>query len=323
MHPDHRTPCRVAVLDDYQGVALASADWASLGSDVAVQEFSDHLADRDRLAERLAGFTVVVAMRERTPFPRDLLARLPDLRLLVTTGMKNASIDVPAAAELGITVCGTPLAGGSTVELTWALIMAVTRDIPGEDRRTRAGRWQQYLPVDLAGSTLGVVGLGRLGRRVSAIANAFGMKVLAWSRHLTAAAAADHGAEYAGLQELFERSDIVTVHVPLSDSSRGLVGAGELRLLGPDGFLVNTSRGPVVDQAALVDALRAGTIAGAALDVFDVEPLPADHPLCHTPRTVLSPHVGFVSKNNYQLAYGGAVEDVRAWQDGSPIRVLS
>jgi len=323
MHPDHRTPCRVAVLDDYQGVALASADWASLGSDVAVQAFSDHLADRDRLAERLAGFTVVVAMRERTPFPRDLLARLPDLRLLVTTGMKNASIDVPAAAELGITVCGTPLAGGSTVELTWALIMAVTRDIPGEDRRTRAGRWQQYLPVDLAGSTLGVVGLGRLGRRVSAIANAFGMKVLAWSRHLTAAAAADHGAEYAGLQELFERSDIVTVHVPLSDSSRGLVGAGELRLLGPDGFLVNTSRGPVVDQAALVDALRAGTIAGAALDVFDVEPLPADHPLCHTPRTVLSPHVGFVSKNNYQLAYGGAVEDVRAWQDGSPIRVLS
>ena len=237
--------------------------------------------------------------------------------------MKNASIDVPAAGELGITVCGTPLAGGSTVELTWALIMAVTRDIPGEDSRTRAGRWQQYLPVDLAGSTLGVVGLGRLGRRVSAIANAFGMKVLAWSRHLTAAAAADHGAEYAGLQELFERSDIVTVHVPLSDSSRGLVGAGELRLLGPDGFLVNTSRGPVVDQAALVDALRAGTIAGAALDVFDVEPLPADHPLCHTPRTVLSPHVGFVSKNNYQLAYGGAVEDVRAWQDGSPIRVLS
>ena len=323
MHPDHRTPCRVAVLDDYQGVALASADWASLGSDVAVQAFSDHLADRDRLAERLAGFAVVVAMRERTPFPRDLLARLPDLQLLVTTGMKNASIDVPAAAELGITVCGTPLAGGSTVELTWALIMAVTRDIPGEDSRTRAGRWQQYLPVDLAGSTLGVVGLGRLGRRVSAIANAFGMKVLAWSRHLTAAAAADHGAEYAGLQELFERSDIVTVHVPLSDSSRGLVGAGELRLLGPDGFLVNTSRGPVVDQAALVDALRAGTIAGAALDVFDVEPLPADHPLCHTPRTVLSPHVGFVSKNNYQLAYGGAVEDVRAWQDGSPIRVLS
>ena len=323
MHPDHRTPCRVAVLDDYQGVALASADWASLGSDVAVQAFSDHLADRDRLVERLAGFAVVVAMRERTPFPRDLLARLPDLQLLVTTGMKNASIDVPAAGELGITVCGTPLAGGSTVELTWALIMAVTRDIPGEDSRTRAGRWQQYLPVDLAGSTLGVVGLGRLGRRVSAIANAVGMKVLAWSRHLTAAAAADHGAEYAGLQELFERSDIVTVHVPLSDSSRGLVGAGELRLLGPDGFLVNTSRGPVVDQAALVDALRAGTIAGAALDVFDVEPLPADHPLCHTPRTVLSPHVGFVGKRAYRVAYGGAVEDVRAWLEGAPIRVLS
>ena len=323
MHADHRTPCRVAVLDDYQGVALASADWPSLGSDVAVQAFSDHLADRDQLVERLAGYDVVVAMRERTPFPRDLLARLPDLRLLVTTGMKNAAIDVPAAADLGITVCGTELAGSSTVELTWAMIMAVTRDIPGEDRRTRAGQWQQNLPIDLAGSTLGVVGLGRLGRQVSAIAKAFGMNVLAWSRHLTADNAAEHGAEYTGFDELLERSDIVTVHVPLSDSSRGLVGAGQLRLLGPDAFLVNTSRGPVVDQPALVDALQSGTIAGAALDVFDVEPLPADHPLCHTPRTVLSPHVGFVSRRNYQLAYGGAVEDVRAWLDGSPVRVLS
>jgi len=323
MHADHRIPCRVAVLDDYQGVALASAGWAALGSDVAVQAFSDHLADRDQLVERLAGFAVVVAMRERTPFQRDLLARLPDLRLLVTTGMKNAAIDVPAAADLGITVCGTPLAGGSTVELTWALVMAVTRDLPAEDRRTRAGQWQRHLPVDLAGSTLGVVGLGRLGRRVSAIANAFGMNVLAWSRHLTAATAADHGAQHTGFDELFERSDIVTVHVPLSDSSRGLIGARELRLLGPDGFLVNTSRGPIVDQQALVDALQAGTIAGAALDVFDVEPLPADHPLCHTPRTVLSPHVGFVSKRNYLLAYGGAVEDIRAWLDGSPVRVLS
>ena len=323
MDADHRTPCRVAVLDDYQGVALGSADWASLGSDVAVQAFSDHLDDRDQLVERLAGFAVVVAMRERTPFQRDLLTRLPDLRLLVTTGMKNAAIDMPAAADLGITVCGTPLAGGSTVELTWALVMAVTRDIPGEDRRTRAGQWQRHLPVDLAGSTLGVVGLGRLGRRVSAIANAFGMNVLAWSRHLTAATAAEHGAEYTDVDELFERSDIVTVHVSLSDSSRGLIGARQLRLLGPDGFLVNTSRGPIVDQQALVAALQAGTIAGAALDVFDVEPLPADHPLCHTPRTVLSPHVGFVSKRNYQLTYGGAVEDVRAWLDYSPIRVLS
>ncbi|HEY5116096.1 MAG TPA: D-2-hydroxyacid dehydrogenase family protein, partial [Nakamurella sp.] len=295
MHAVLRTPCRVALLDDYQGVALASADWASLGNGIAVQAFSDHLDEADRIVERLAGYDVVVAMRERTAFPRDLLARLPDLRLLVTTGMKNAAIDVPAAAEMGITVCGTPLGGSSTVELTWALILAVTRDIAGEDRRTRAGQWQHHLPIGLSGSTLGVVGLGRLGRQVSAIANAFGMNVLAWSRHLTADTAAEHGAQYAGFDELFERSDIVTVHVPLSESSRGLVGARQLRLLGPDAFLVNTSRGPVVDQSALVDALQAGTIAGAGLDVFDVEPLPADHPLCHTPRTVLSPHVGFVS----------------------------
>ena len=323
MHTDPRKPSRVAVLDDYQGVAMASADWASLGNDVAVQAFSDHLDDQDQIVERLAGYDVVVAMRERTPFPRDLLARLPDLRLLVTTGMKNAAIDVPAAAGRGVTVCGTPLVGSSTVELTWALILAVTRDIPGEDRRTRAGQWQQNLPLDLAGSTLGVVGLGRLGRQVTAIAKAFGMNVLAWSRHLTADVAADHGAEYAGFDELFERSDVVTVHVTLNESSRGLVGARQLRLLGPEGFLVNTSRGPIVDEQALVDALRAGMIAGAALDVFDVEPLPADHPLCHTPRTVLSPHVGFVSKRAYRVAYGGAVEDVRAWLEGAPIRVLS
>ena len=323
MHADHRRPCRVAVLDDYQGVALSTADWSTIGNDVVVQAFSDHLADQDRLVERLGGFQVVVAMRERTPFPRDLLTRLPDLRLLVTTGMKNASIDVPAAAEMGITVCGTPLDGSSTVELTWALILAVTRDIPGEDRRTRAGQWQQHLPIGLKGSTLGVVGLGRLGRRVSAIATAFGMDVLAWSRHLTADNAAEHGAGYAGFDELFERSDVVTVHVPLSESSRGLVGAHQLQLLGPEGFLVNTSRGPIVDQQALIDALQAGTIAGAALDVFDIEPLPADHPLCHTPRTVLSPHVGFVGKRAHQIAYGGAVQDVRAWLDGAPIRVLS
>ncbi len=322
-HADHPRPSRVAVLDDYQRVAIASADWASLGNHVAVQSFSDHVHDQDEIVERLAGYDVVVAMRERTPFPRDLLARLPDLRLLVTTGMRNAAIDMPAAAEMGIRVCGTELVGSSTVELTWALILAVTRDIPGEDRRTRAGQWQQHLPTGLAGGTLGVVGLGRLGRQVTAIAKAFGMNVLAWSRHLTADGAADHGAEYADFDELFERSDIVTVHVTLNESSRGLVGARQLDLLGPEGFLVNTSRGPIVDQQALVDSLQAGTIAGAALDVFDVEPLPADHPLCHTPRTVLSPHVGFVSKRAYRVAYGGAVEDVRAWLEGAAIRVLS
>ncbi len=323
MRTNPRQPCRVAVLDDYQGVALTSADWTTFGDSVAVQAFSDHLTDQDRLVERLAGVAVVVAMRERTPFPRELLARLPDLRLLVTTGMRNAAIDLPAAAEFGVTVSGTPLPGNSTVELTLALMLAVSRDVPGEDRRTRAGQWQRHLPTDLAGSTLGVLGLGRLGRRVAGIATAFGMNVLAWSRHLTAETAAEHGVGYAGFDELFERSDMVSVHVTLNDSSRGLVGARQLELLGPAGFLVNTSRGPIVDQHALVNALHAGTIAGAALDVFDIEPLPAEHPLCHTPRTVLSPHVGFVSRRNYQVAYGAAVQDVQAWLDGAPIRILS
>jgi phosphoglycerate dehydrogenase-like enzyme len=316
-------PVRVALLDDYQGAALSCADWASLGERVEVTAHRDHLDDQDALVERLAGCDVVVAMRERTPFPAALLARLPRLRLLVTTGMQNSSIDVAAATAQGVTVCGTGLSGPGTVETTWALLLAVARDVPGEDAAVRAGQWQRGLPVELHGRTLGVLGLGRLGSQVAAIGRAFGMRVVAWSRSLTAAAAAEAGAELAGsLDELCAAADFLTVHVPLTDASRGLLGAAQLDRLGPRGRLVNTSRGPIVDEAALVAALHEGRIAGAALDVFDTEPLPVGHALLSTPNTVLSPHLGFVSGNAYRIAYGDAVADIAGWLAGRPVRVV-
>ncbi len=316
-------PRQVAVLDDYQNVALSIADWSAVEAKAAVTAFADHLSDEDDVVARLAGFDVVVAMRERTPFPRSLLERLPRLKLLITTGMRNNSFDLAAASELGVQVCGTDLPATSTVELTWALTLAVARDIPGEDRRTRDGQWQQFLPLNLAGSTLGVVGLGRLGSQVAVIGRAFGMTVLAWSPNLTDERAAASGATRTGLDQLLRASDIVTLHVPLNDGSRGLIGARELQLLGPTSYLINTSRGPLVDEDALVEALHAGTIAGTALDVFDVEPLPVDHRLLSTPRTLLSPHVGFVSQGAYRLAYAGAVEDIVAWLSGNPVRPLN
>lgn len=313
----------VAILDDYQSVATSVVDWGPVAVRGQVLAFADHLDDPDALVERLQPFDVVVAMRERTPFPRDVLARLPRLKLLVTTGMRNKAIDLVAAGDLGITVAGTGLVAETTVELAWALMMAVVRDLPGEDRRTREGHWQRTVPLQLAGSTLGILGLGRLGQRIAAIARLFGMTVIAWSENLTAEAAAEHGAELVGKAELFRRSDVVTLHTLWSHRTRGLVGARELEMLGPEGYLVNTSRGPIVDEGALVDALRNGTIAGAALDVFDVEPLPAGHPLLSTPRTILSPHVGFVSRQAYELAYGDAVQDILGWLDGAPVRVLA
>ena len=313
----------VAILDDYQGVALDIADWSPLSGRADVMAFSDHLTDPEDLIERLAPFQVVVAMRERTPLPREVLTRLPGLRLIVTTGMRNKSIDLAAAAELGITVSGTALGGASTVELSWALIMAVVRDLPGEDRRTREGHWQATVPITLQGSTLGILGLGRIGQRIAALARAFEMNVIAWSQNLTDAIAAEHGAERVEKDEMFSRSDVVSIHTLLSHRTRGLVRAGDLELLGPQGYLVNTSRGPIVEENALVAALRDGSIAGAALDVFDVEPLPPGHPLRSTPRTILSPHVGFVSRQSYQVAYGEAVDDIIAWLDGDPVRVIN
>lgn len=310
------------MLDDYQHVARQFADWSFAGrADVTV--FADHLSAEDELVTRLAPFTVIVAMRERTPFPERLLARLPTLRLLVTTGPFNAAIDVAAAARLGITVCGTGGSGVATPELTWGLILAVTRGIAAEDAGVRAGRWQLGVGTELAGSTLGIVGLGRIGRRIAHYGLAFGMTVIAWSQNLTPEDAASAGVQWVGKEELFRRSDVVTVHLKLSERTVGLVGAGELAALGPRGYLVNTSRGPIVDELALVEALRSGRIAGAALDVFDTEPLPPQHPLLRTPNTVLTPHIGYVSATAYEAFYREAVEDITAWLEGAPVRVIT
>ena len=313
---------RVAILDDYQGVALRLADWASLPADVVV--FRDHVADEASVAARLADFDVVVAMRERTPFPRSLIARLPRLRLLVTTGMRNASIDLRAAAERGILVSGTGGLPSPTAELTWALILALVRHVPREDRATRDGRWQETLGTTLSGKTLGVLGLGQLGSRVARVGRAFEMEVLAWSQNLTAERAAAAGATLAGSKdELLARADVVTIHLVLGERTRGLLGARELALMRPSAYLVNTSRGPIVDERALIAALRAGTIAGAGLDVYDEEPLPPDHPLRRLPNTVITPHLGYVTEETYRIFYPQALEDVRAFLAGSPVRVLS
>jgi phosphoglycerate dehydrogenase-like enzyme len=314
---------RVALLDDHQGVALSAAPWDELGAGVAVTAFTDHVADDDALVERLAGFEVVVAMRERTPFTRARLERLPDLRLLVTTGMANAAIDLDAARDAGVTVAGTGSLETHTAELTWALILALTRNVAREDRGMREGGWQHTIGPELAGRTLGVIGLGRQGGRVAAIGSAFGMEVLAWSQNLDPAHARSLGIEPAGRDELLERADVVTVHLRLSDRTRGLIGAPELDRIGPQGYLVNTSRGPIVDEHALLAALHAGRIAGAGLDVFDVEPLPGRHPLRAAPNTVLTPHLGYVTTGNYERYYGDAVEDIAAYLRGDALRVLN
>jgi phosphoglycerate dehydrogenase-like enzyme len=316
------TRVSVAVLDDYQDVALSFADWSAVDVRADVTVFRDHASNADALAARLARFDVIVAMRERTPFPAALLARLPRLKLLITTGMRNPSIDIAAARARGVVVSGTSLPNRQTAELAWALVMATMRSIAIEDRATREGHWQTTVGRELVGSTIGIVGLGSLGSVIASWAQAFGMTVLAWSPNLDAEVAAQLGAEAVGKDELFERSDVVTLHIRYSDRTRGLVGQRELELLGPDGYLVNTSRGPIVDEDALVAALRAGTIAGAGLDVFGTEPLPAGHPLLSTPNTTLSPHKAFVADRAYRGAYADAVEDILAWLDGAPVRVL-
>jgi phosphoglycerate dehydrogenase-like enzyme len=313
----------VAVLDDYQAVAPSVADWNSLGDGVRVQAFHDHLTEERTLVDRLRPFEVIVAMRERTPFPRSLLEALPHLRLLVTTGMRNASIDVEAATELGITVCGTAGLGYPTAELTWGLILAWARRIPREDRATREGRWQTTVGRGLRGKVLGVIGLGRLGSQVATIGRAFGMSVIAWSQNLTVERAAACGAALVAKDDLLTQADVVTIHLQLSDRTRGLLGARELGLMKATALLVNTSRGPIVDEDALVAALRQRTIAGAALDVFDEEPLPPDHPLRHLDGTVITPHLGYVTAEGYEVFYRDAVEDIRAFQGGHPIRVLN
>jgi phosphoglycerate dehydrogenase-like enzyme len=314
---------RVAVLDDYQRVAREMGPWDSLGPDVEVDFFADHVADDDALIARLEPYEAIVAMRERTPFGRPRLERLPNLRLLVTTGMGNAAIDVGAAAEFGIVVAGTGSLATPTAELTWGLILALTRSICAEDREVRAGGWQHTIGPELAGRTLGIVGLGRLGGRMAAIARAFEMEVIAWSQNLRAERAAEVGAEAVAREALFARADVVTIHLKLSGRTRGLIGAGDLARMKRSAYLVNTSRGPIVDEAALLDALHDGRIAGAGLDVFDVEPLPREHPLLTAPNTVLTPHIGYVSTGTYEVFYREAVEDIAAFRDGRPVRVLA
>lgn len=316
-------PVRVAVLDDYQHVAIESADWSPLDQRASVQVFDRHIGDAEGLIRALHPFGVIVAMRERTPFPATLLRELPNLRLLITTGPANASFDMPAATEQGVIVSGTGGLLHPTSELAWGLILAVTRNIPREDRAIREGGWQQTVGPELAGRTLGVLGLGRLGQRVARVAHAFDMNVVAWSQNLTKETAKEHGATLVEKDELFATSDVVTIHLVLSERTQGLVSARELDLMSRTAYIVNTSRGPIVDEGALIEALRNGTIAGAGLDVFDREPLPVDHPLRSLPNTVLTPHIGYVAKDIYEIFFRDVVEDILAWLDGSPIRVIA
>ena len=314
---------KVAVLDDYQDVALKMADWSALPDGWEPVVFRDHLADEDQLVERLQGFDAVIGMRERTPFPRSVLARLPDLRLLITTGARNASYDVAAATELGIVVCGTGGAGEGPTELTWGLILGLLRQIPQEDRLTREGHWQTTIGVGLKGKTLGLIGLGHIGGLMARVGNAFQMNVIAWSQNLTVERAAECQATLVDKDTLFRDSDIASVHLRLSDRTRGLVGTREIGLMKPTAYLVNISRGPIVDEAALVDALQRRAIAGAALDTFDVEPLPKDHPFLTLDNTIIAPHLGYVTEEGYRAFYAGAIEDVRAYAAGEPVRVIN
>ena len=314
---------RIAILDDFQNVALEVADWSAVAQRAEITVFDDHLADPDAVAERLRDFDIVVIMRERTPFPAALIDSLPNLKLLVTTGRRNLAIDLDAATARGVIVSGTDSVGYSPAELTWALILALMRNIPKEDRATREGRWQTALGRAINGRVLGVIGLGKIGARVAAVGKAFEMDVIAWSQNLTGERCAEAGVRQVGFEELLTASDVITIHTVLSDRTRGLIGAGELAKMKPTAYLVNTSRGPIIEEAALITALKDGTIAGAGLDVYDVEPLPLDHPLRNFENTVITPHLGYVTDDNYRVYFGHAVEDIGAYLDGGPVRVLN
>ncbi len=298
------------------------ADWASLGTGVSVETFHEPLGSADTIAERLRDVHVIVAMRERTPFPRSLLERLPSLKLLITTGRRNAAIDVKAAAERGVPVSGTSTLSTPPVELTWGLILALARKIPQESAAMRSGAWQTTIGVGLHGKTLGIIGLGRLGTEVALIGKAFGMHVVAWSQNLTSDITGPLGVELVDKDALFRRADVVTIHLVLSARTRGLVGGRELAAMKPDAFLINTARGPIVDEQPLLAALRSRRIGGAGLDVYDQEPLPADHPLRRLDNVVLTPHLGYVTVENYREAYGQAVENIRSFLAGTPLRVI-
>ncbi|MGE3627610.1 MAG: D-2-hydroxyacid dehydrogenase family protein, partial [Hyphomicrobiales bacterium] len=313
--------------DDYQNAALGAADWSSLPGhpgDMAIRTFDTHLGhDENRIAETLAPFDIIVAMRERTPFPASLIARLPNLKLLVTTGMRNLAIDMAAARERGIDVCGTSVPAYPAAEHAMALILELFKKISSENAAMHAGKWQTVVAEGLSGKTLGLLGLGRLGDRVARFGKALDMDVIAWSQNMTPERAAEAGATHVARDELFARSDVLSIHLVLSDRTRGLVGARELDLMKPTAYLVNTSRGPIVDEKALIETLTAKRIAGAGIDVFDVEPLPRDHPLRKLDNAVLTGHTGYVVKEFFRIGYGEAVEDIAAWMAGKPIRLLN
>jgi phosphoglycerate dehydrogenase-like enzyme len=311
---------KIAILDDYQDVATSFADWDTLDAETVV--FTKPFTDADDVVRRLAGFDVLVAMRERTPFSAELLGRLTSLRLLVSTGPANAAIDVKAARELGITVCGTGYASHPTVEHTWALILGAARNLLDEASSMRTGGWQVSIATGLHGKTLGLLGLGRLGSAVAQIGRAFGMTPIAWSQHLTADKAAEHGVRAVTKAQLFAQSDVLSIHLVLSERTRGLVGAADLRSMKPTAILVNTSRGPIIDEDALLETLREGRIHRAAIDVFDTEPLPAGHGLRSLPNALLTGHVGYVTRELYETFYRDAVEDIAAFQAGAPIRLI-
>jgi phosphoglycerate dehydrogenase-like enzyme len=307
--------CQVAVLDDYQNAALESADWSVLRDRVDITVFQDHLADPDAVIERLLPFDVVCVMRERTPLPRNVIERLPNLKLIASTGSVNASIDVAVAGDRGIAVVHTGYRSDPTVEFTWALILACARHIVTESNSVRSGGWQQTVGVDLRGKTLGVLGLGNVGSEVARIGSAFGMKLIAWSQNMTAETAKATGAILVSKDQLFERADILTIHLVLSSRTRGLVGAAELEKMKPTAWLINASRGAIVEEQALITAMQNKRIAGAAIDVFDIEPLPPSHPFRTLGNVLATPHIGYVSQGLYKTFYEDAVSNIRKWLD--------
>jgi phosphoglycerate dehydrogenase-like enzyme len=306
---------KIAILDDYQNVALRVADWSPVASRAEISVFNDHVADPEALVKRLQPFDVICVMRERTPLSRDVIERLPQLKLIASTGSRNASIDVAAAKERGIRITATGYRSTPTIEMTWALILASERHVVQESNSVRAGGWQASIGRELDGKVLGVLGLGNIGRQVARIGRAFGMQVIAWSQNLTAEVATEAGATRVSKDELFRQADVVTIHLILSDRTRGLVGAREIALMRPTSRLINTSRGPIVDEAGLIEALQSRRIAGAALDVFDHEPLPPDHPFRHLDSVLATPHIGYVGESLYRTFYGDVVAAIAAWLD--------
>jgi phosphoglycerate dehydrogenase-like enzyme len=314
---------RLAIIDDYEKVASKMGDWNRLGSEINMDIYPDHLTEERALVDRLYPYDILIIMRERTPFPRSLIEQLPNLKLLVTTGPGNRSVDLAACTEKKIVVCGTESAKSAAAELTWALILSTLRRIPQMDRTTREGHWGDGIGTALNGKVLGVLGLGRIGTQISRVGLAFGMQVVAWSQNLTPERASGAGVVRVEKDELFKKADIITIHLVLSDRTRQLVGAHEIGLMKPSAYLINTSRGPIIEEKALIAALNANCIAGAGLDVFETEPLPPNHPFLTLSNTVVTPHIGYVTRENFQTFFTQAAEDIVAWLNGQPVRVLN